>query len=338
MILLTISTIYAINTYLVETSTNTIIDSIRAGDNSWAITITPDGRFVYVTNTFTDDVSVIDTSINMTVDSILVGNNPEGIAITSDGNYVYVTNSDSNTVSVIDTLTNEVVDTVNVGLSPQGIAMLNPSEPQIDLTITKSDSPDPVRVGEELTYTVTVVNNGPAAATDAELTDTLPLEAVYLSASSTKGSCSEAGGVVTCNLTTIGNGETVTATIAVMPNTAGNICNSAVISANEIDSNPSDNTVIECTTVLAQLTPQEMINDLIDYINDLNIVVRLILIPLLLTARLLLNIGLERIAILILYSIIPIVLILMLIRLLSNEEGQEIIDQIEMIISLIQLI
>jgi uncharacterized repeat protein (TIGR01451 family) len=330
-----VSVAYIDSVYVIDTSSNTIIDTIRVGDNSWAITISPDGNFVYVTNTFTDNVSVINTSTNSEVNSINVGSDPEGIAITSDGNFLYVTNSNSNTVSVIETGINVVIDTINVGLDPKGIAMLNPPEPQIDLTITKSDSPDPVRLGENLSYTITVENNGPNDATNVMLIDTLPEEVDYISVSSTKGSCSETGGVVTCNLTTINNGDVVTAIITVVPNIIGDICNSAEVSASETDSNPLDNSVTECTTVFEPLTPVELIDNLIDYINGLNLIVRLILIPLLITARFLLNIGLESLAIIVLDAVIILVRVLMLIRILSEAEGKEIIDQIHKIINLL---
>ena len=43
--------------------------------------------------------------------------------------------------------------------------------PAADLSVTKTDSPDPVRSGGNLTYTITVTNNGPDAATGVTMTD-----------------------------------------------------------------------------------------------------------------------------------------------------------------------
>jgi uncharacterized repeat protein (TIGR01451 family) len=48
------------------------------------------------------------------------------------------------------------------------------STPSADLTITKSDNPDPVQVGDNLTYTITVSNAGPDTAEEVIVTDTLP--------------------------------------------------------------------------------------------------------------------------------------------------------------------
>lgn len=43
-----------------------------------------------------------------------------------------------------------------------------------DLALSKSDSPDPVCVGQPLTYTLTATNNGPSDAANVMLTDTMP--------------------------------------------------------------------------------------------------------------------------------------------------------------------
>ncbi|MEB3340612.1 DUF3466 family protein, partial [Okeania sp.] len=52
-----------------------------------------------------------------------------------------------------------------------------------DLSVRKSDSADPVKLGETLTYTIEVTNNGPGNATDVTLTEQLPETVTFESAS-----------------------------------------------------------------------------------------------------------------------------------------------------------
>jgi uncharacterized repeat protein (TIGR01451 family) len=82
-----------------------------------------------------------------------------------------------------------------------------------DLAITKTDSPDPVITGNDLTYTVTVTNNGPDAATSVTVTDDLPPETTFVSCASTGGGvCGGSGNnrTVTFPLLTSGQSETIT--------------------------------------------------------------------------------------------------------------------------------
>ena len=90
-----------------------------------------------------------------------------------------------------------------------------PSTPAADLSLTKTDSPDPVLAGELLTYTLTVHNAGPRSATGVTLTDTLPAGVTFDSATPSQGSCSEASGTVTCALGTIANGADASVEIKV---------------------------------------------------------------------------------------------------------------------------
>lgn len=117
-----------------------------------------------------------------------------------------------------------------------------------DLTVSITDTPDPVRAGSRLTYTAAVTNNGPASAS-ATLTDTLPANVRFRSATSTAGSCSRSGQVVTCSLGTLGTGDTATVTITVTPRQAGTITNSAQVTSAAADPNPTNNTDTETTTV-----------------------------------------------------------------------------------------
>ena len=53
--------------------------------------------------------------------------------------------------------------------------------------VSIADSPDPARVGQPLTYTITVTNNGPALAYLVTLTDTLPAGVTFGSATANLG-------------------------------------------------------------------------------------------------------------------------------------------------------
>jgi len=56
-----------------------------------------------------------------------------------------------------------------------------------ELSITKTASPNPVVTGSNVTYTLTVRNNGPSAATNVVVTDLLPAGTTFVSCSSTAG-------------------------------------------------------------------------------------------------------------------------------------------------------
>ena len=119
-----------------------------------------------------------------------------------------------------------------------------------DLSVTQSDSPDPVSVANPLAYTLFVANNGPDDATGVTVTNTLPAGVLFLSASSTQGTCSEAAGVVTCLLGDMISGNSETVNIAVTaPFTAGTINNTATVSGNETDPVSGNDTAVESTTV-----------------------------------------------------------------------------------------
>ncbi|MDH6284901.1 YncE family protein [Prescottella agglutinans] len=97
--------------------------TVPVGSGSTGVAITPNGARAYVTNMYTNSVSVIDTATNTVTDTVPVGEQPRGVAITPNGARAYVTNGYGNSVSVIDTATNTVTDTVPVGSAPNGVAI-----------------------------------------------------------------------------------------------------------------------------------------------------------------------------------------------------------------------
>jgi uncharacterized repeat protein (TIGR01451 family) len=107
-----------------------------------------------------------------------------------------------------------------------------------------------VLVNQALSYSLIVNNLGPDDATDVILVDTLPAAVTFQSAISSQGSCSEAGGTVTCNLGMIDNAADATVDIIVTaPPSAGSITNNAVVSTSASDSDTANDSVSETTTV-----------------------------------------------------------------------------------------
>src|SRR5215211_6181592 len=73
-----------------------------------------------------------------------------------------------------------------------------------DLSITKTDSPDPVVQGSNVTYTITVTNNGPVSQ-----------DIDFGSATTTAGTCDRTGNTVACNLGTLAANTSAIVTIVV---------------------------------------------------------------------------------------------------------------------------
>ncbi len=125
-----------------------------------------------------------------------------------------------------------------------------------DLRLTKTDSPDPVIGGANVTYTLTATNDGPNASGNLVLTDNLPGSSTFVSASGTGWSCSHAAGVVTCTrngpLAVGASAPPVTIVARIIAST-GFVTNSATISpavGAVADPDSNNNTATATTQVL----------------------------------------------------------------------------------------
>jgi uncharacterized repeat protein (TIGR01451 family) len=150
-------------------------------------------------------------------------------------------------VSLTGTVTATEFDPNNANNSATVTTTVNPAA---DLAVTKSDSPDPVIVGNNVTYTVTVVNNGPSNATGVTVTDTLPTNGTFVSSTPAGPTCTVAAGVLTCNLGTINAGANSTVTIVVTaPATPGSMSNSVTVASGIAELNNANNSATATTTV-----------------------------------------------------------------------------------------
>jgi uncharacterized repeat protein (TIGR01451 family) len=142
-----------------------------------------------------------------------------------------------------------------VGTVGRGVWKVN--LPDADLTIEKSDDPDPVAAGTTLTYTLTVTNEGPDDVPNVTVADTLPdgVEQV----SNDAGCIESPVGLLTCELGNMANGDVRQVTIEVevaadLVFEAGGpttITNTASVTGVAVDPTPADNTVTEDTDVVA---------------------------------------------------------------------------------------
>lgn len=118
-----------------------------------------------------------------------------------------------------------------------------------DVGLSKSDAADPVALGSDVTYTLTVTNHGPAAASSVVATDTLPAGVTLVSATPSQGAACTGTTTVSCDLGGLATGASATITVVVTPAGPGVIINTASVTAAEPDPNTGNNTATEPTTI-----------------------------------------------------------------------------------------
>ncbi|MFZ5897288.1 MAG: beta-propeller fold lactonase family protein [Myxococcota bacterium] len=112
-----------------DTKSHSVIHSIKLEEPGKAprpmgCVVSPDGRWLYVSNGRAGSVAVVDVAARRVAAIIAdVGARPWGIGISADGKRVFTANGPSNDVSIIDTGTRSVVQRVKVGGSPWGIVV-----------------------------------------------------------------------------------------------------------------------------------------------------------------------------------------------------------------------
>jgi uncharacterized repeat protein (TIGR01451 family) len=126
----------------------------------------------------------------------------------------------------------------------------------VDLSLAKSNAPDPVLVGSDLTYKLEARNHGPVASTGVTVTDTLPAGVELVSAAASQGTCNPTGPPtptnrrVTCSIGSLANAATATVTIVVKVRAPGPIANAATVAAVEPDSQMANNLAESRTTAV----------------------------------------------------------------------------------------
>ena len=192
--------------------------------------------------------------------TVLAGTQFSGIYASSDGGVTWTQLPGSQQIPRV---LGFFFDTRNPGtvyVGSQGRGTWKIHLPQADLSITKSHSPDPVTAGTDLTWYVSVTNNGPDPAPGVVVTDTLPAQAAYLTNNlNPPAGCTAAGQTVTCTLGDLDVGQTVNFQIVTMVDPATvakagsptSITNTAAVTSGAVmDPNPANNTAVDTAVVV----------------------------------------------------------------------------------------
>jgi large repetitive protein len=158
----------------------------------------------------------------------------------------------TSTYSTSPTLTGTVTNTATVSSTTSDPTPGNNSASSVvtagaastDLGITKTGAAS-ASAGNNITYTVTVTNNGPSTATGVSVADTTPANLTFVSNS---GDCTTA---YPCALGTLapGGSAVISSTYTINPAFTGSITNTATVSATTADPTPGNNSASASTTV-----------------------------------------------------------------------------------------
>ena len=110
---------------VVDPENHKVLNKINVGNYPHSIVLGNDGQ-AYVSNQWSDNVSVIDLAASRVVDTLATGNGPAGLSLSADGRSLYVVNSFSSDISVINLHTGVERKRLQAGNNPTG-AQLSPN-------------------------------------------------------------------------------------------------------------------------------------------------------------------------------------------------------------------
>ena len=247
-----------------------------AGSDSNIVFLTPDNTILLQSNQGSNDMNQFTINPDGTLTgigsfSIGAGTHPAGLSSDNSGLFLYAADDTFGLAvfniipGVVPTL---VADTPITGAGQvQGVAAYPPrSCARTDFSISQTASPNPVTAGNQITYNITITNNGPSTAS-VSINDLLPRTFVtFVSCSSSpNGACDKGQGLNrTITFSSLAPGQSGTATIvAASVSTLLNgttIANtSSASNASAVDPVPGNNSASTSVTVSAPLSATNFI-------------------------------------------------------------------------------
>jgi uncharacterized repeat protein (TIGR01451 family) len=229
-------------------------DGVQGDGDSTYPDISSDGRFVSYYSSATNLVARDTNGVNDVFLYDRLGRKTTRISVGKLGrqgnaqSFLATMNNDGRYVGFFSEATNLVANDTNAVGDVFLRDRLLTAGKSSDLSVTQTDSPDPIRKGRTTTYSLTVHNAGPDAAPNVVLTDIVPSRANFVSATASQGSCSR-GKTVICRVGQLAAGSDATVTLKARATAAGELLNQAHVNGTPQDPEPLNNISIATTTV-----------------------------------------------------------------------------------------
>ncbi|HEU0012010.1 MAG TPA: tandem-95 repeat protein [Verrucomicrobiae bacterium] len=120
-----------------------------------------------------------------------------------------------------------------------------------DVELSSRGTPDPVWLGENVSFVLSVTNHGPNNATLVSLTNALPPAFSFVLANASQGGCFLVGNTVNCSLGTLAAGAAASVTIVGRAVATGLVTNTARVTAVEVDAVPSNNDAVLLSRIVS---------------------------------------------------------------------------------------
>ena len=119
-----------------------------------------------------------------------------------------------------------------------------------DVGVSQSGAPNPASVGQNVVYTLRITNAGPSMASSLTVTDALPSNVTFVSASP---GCINLGNAISCTIPSLGAGGVSNISVTVKPIATGTLTNTVSVTASPADPDSSNN--FSLSTIPVDLPP-----------------------------------------------------------------------------------
>ena len=249
---------------------------LGTGTDGQIVLMSPDNSLLFTSDQFNNKINSSSVAADGTLKTIgsfggvTAVHVPTGLATDASGSFLYAADESFGIAVFSINGTGGLKGLSNIPINRvaeiQGLAAYPPrSCTNADLALTQTASPTTVESGSNVTYTITVTNNGPDAAS-ATIVDNLPSGALLVS-------CASTGGGV-CNNSPVANPHTVTfaslasgetETIMIVAATSASLLNGASLSntvsignKSAVDPDPTNNSATATIAITAQAGPSTL--------------------------------------------------------------------------------